>query len=194
MKKTALRYLVCLVTLTGGIVWGQQSNSVPPPPRLPEEESSLGVTMNFIRSGLTEGGSTIWALHVRDDDGVSWTIQQRIELSDVIADWETCRVNYRRKLWSNGWVFGDTSAVLDESLDLANVQDVTVLPVEQDRMQIDRNSNTANWEYASDPSVFAVTVRSEKGGPNSFYFFDQVLANRVAKSIVRAAELCGSGK
>lgn len=57
--------------------------------------------------------------------------------------------------------------------------------------------NTASrhhaYEMKVDPPVFVLLVRGPDKKGSDFFFFDEKMANRVAKAMMHAVELCGGG-
>jgi hypothetical protein len=82
---------------------------------------------------------------------------------------------------------------------LKKVADIVVLPLEQAREELAR-ANHGDWvttkTYSVDPPVFMLEVHETDTGDFPFLLFefrDEQLANRVAKAMVHAVELCGGG-
>jgi hypothetical protein len=69
---------------------------------------------------------------------------------------------------------------------------MTVMPAAQG----DQNSAQQReiHSYKQDPPLFVLKVRKTDKGTSGFNFFDEQLANRVAKAMVHAVELCGGGR
>jgi hypothetical protein len=85
------------------------------------------------------------------------------------------------------------TADVDAGIDLKAVQDVVVMSRDQNMDQFDADAGHPTWSAKVNPPVWVVEVR-RKTGPNAFYFREEQMANRVAKAITHAVELCGGGK
>jgi hypothetical protein len=77
---------------------------------------------------------------------------------------------------------------------LRDVQDIVIMPYEQDQKEWDPKNNYPNEIITStSPPITALVVRHPHGEENTFRFTDANLADRVAKAMVHAVELCGGG-
>ncbi len=187
------RYLrmICFMVLavSGGLA--QQKKAVPPPPKPADEGPSLEVTMKFIQDKLNDVGLINYAGYYHDNaTGSDWTDRFQVQATGVVADPGACRVSFHWKTVRNGTTFAD----LDVGFSLKAVGDIVVLPADQNQKAIDTAAGHPEWTCRIDPGVFVLNARRTdiKGG-NSFDFSDEQMANRVAKAMVHAVELCGGG-
>jgi hypothetical protein len=84
---------------------------------------------------------------------------------------------------------------MDYVFSLRTVQEIVVKPYEQygtDRLA--KNGHPDTIVTATNPPITALVVRQPHGVENVFIFTDASLADRVAKAMVHAVELCGGGK
>jgi hypothetical protein len=117
-------------------------------------------------------------------------VQKSLEYSSVVPHPESCLLSFHFKGSDNGAAFFDG----DAGVPLQQVEDVMILPVEQSIKETDSKNGNTTRSYRSDPPIFVLRVRRQKGaGSNEFDFTDEALANRVAKAMVHAVELCGGG-
>jgi len=96
---------------------------------------------------------------------------------------------YHGNVKKNGAVLTDT----DVAFSLHDVQDLVVMPAEQDMKRSYAAAGHPTWEPRFDPPMFLVVERRAGNQANGFYFADEEMANRVAKALVHAVELCGGG-
>lgn len=178
----------CFVALAVSGTLAQQTKSVPPPPKPVDDGPSLEVTMKFIQDKLNDIGAVNYASYTHDNvAGADWTNQYRVEATRVIAS--ACRIGYRWKTAIDGKAGQDG----DGGFLLKDVADVAVMPMEQDQKAQATAQGHPAWSIRVDPPVFVLKVRRTDKAANVFDFFDEQMANRVAKAMVHAVELCGGG-
>jgi tetratricopeptide (TPR) repeat protein len=167
------------------------AKATPPPPKLAGEGPSLENTMQFIQDKLNGVGAVNFVSYVHDSiAGTDWTQQSRRAATRVLADASGCRIDYHAKAENNGTVGWD----FDEWFYLKNVEDVVILPLDQEQKELKAAVGHPSWSSQVDPAVFVLKVRrKDLSKSNSFYFFDEQMANRVAKAMVHGVELCGGG-
>lgn len=169
----------------------QGEKTVPPPPKLAGEGPSLEVTMRFIQDKLSDVGPVNFAVYGHDDaGGGDSTMQQKIEVTKVFAAPGACLIKYHWNWEKEGKVVDDH----DGGFFLKTVRNIAVTPIDQYQKKFVAAAGHPSWSYRDDPPVFVLEVRkSETKGANTLVFFDEQLANRVAKALVHAVELCGGG-
>ena len=165
------------------------AQDVPPPPKPADEGPSLADTMKFIEEKLGSIGRVNYVVYMHDGtDGSDWTGKFSNEKSNVRASVQSCRID------AHSWASTDGKVTEEGDLwfALKDVQEVVVETGEQDRK--DRDSKAGHPEYSSrmDPPVFLIIAKQKEGG-RYFYLYDESLANRIAKALVHAVELCGGG-
>lgn len=180
-----------LIYLAAGAAQGQQKNTVPPPPKPSDEGPSLEATMKFIQDKVNGIGPIDYVIDIHNDaTGENWTNRFRSQVTKFIADASSCRISYHWKAERDGTVLGEW----DRSWNLKTIEDIVVMPREQEQKEIDTAAGHPSWSYRVVPPVFLLKVRRTDKLPNvPGYFFDEQLANRIAKAMVHAAELCGAG-
>jgi len=164
---------------------------VPPPPQPADNGPSLAVTMQFIQDKMNEQGKIDYTLYTHDNsNGEDWPVYQiSIQATNAVANPATCRITWH-KVTTNG---GKVGIDRDLSLDL---RDVLTLEVRTSTYEA-KMEDTANGHPALDkkqePPYFAVTARLKGNKETPLFFSSEEMANRVAKAMVHAVELCGGG-
>jgi hypothetical protein len=152
-----------------------------------QNSSDLAVTMKFIQDTLNGLGAVNYIAHFHDNSqGKDSTKQFREEVSGAVADSDSCRIDFHYKLSIDGKLEKDTAFRV-------NLKDITSTIVEyinqsfNERLAFEgRSSLRANVV----PEVFPVKVYDTSKNYYWFCFPDQELADRFAKAVRRAAELC----
>jgi len=185
-----------MVALTAATVVAQQA--VPPPPQPPANGPTLATTMQFIQDKLNDIGKISFVMFEQiasiGSTGAEAEVHQTVpltnEISNVVSDQNQCRISYHRKFTFNGKTYMDENSVFS----LRDVQDIVIMPYEQDQKEWDPKNNYPNEIITStSPPITALVVHRPHGEENTFRFTDANLADRVAKALVHAVELCGGG-
>ena len=173
-----------------GSTWAVAQQAVPPPPRPADSGPTLEATLTFIQQKINGVGKLNFANYVHDNsNGSDWIVRKTFEISNFRANAATCRIDFHSTVANNGQVTGDG----DYWFSLRDAEDVVILPVEQAWKEIDSKDGNTTWSYKSDPAVSVLRVRRKGGIANEFDFTDQEMADRVAKAVTHAIELCGGG-
>ena len=173
--------------------------AVPPPPRPPDSGPSLEATMQYIQQKLSAIGTVTWiAPWQNTQDGSSGMDRFTYEFSQVTADAGMCKISYHLKWTHNGQAIYNE----DYSFSLKNARDVVVEP---DELAESRNNARLGHPELVEPAgtenppIMALTVRLLNGEDKYFPFLDFFPfleasdADRTAKAITHAIELCGGG-
>jgi hypothetical protein len=183
--------LVIAICLTVGVAHAQQKKPVEPPPKPADEGPSLEVTMKFIQSKLSSKANFIEYIH-DDAQNTDRIVQMSVETSKVVADPAGCRIAYHTSTIrdANTTVFDG-----DGSLNLREVEDLVVRTGEQEKKIIDSEEGHLTYTTRFDPPIFFVIARrsQDEDLQDAFLFREEDMANRVAKAMVHAVELCGGG-
>jgi hypothetical protein len=152
---------------------------------------SLAETMQFIQEKMNDIGKVAWVDFLQDaKDGSTWTETFTTELNNVIVDQNQCRFSYHRKVTDNG----ETDSDQNYFFSLRDVQDIIVKPEEQNQTDwIAQNGKPNIIVTSTSPSIATLIVHRPRGEMNTFRFTDANLADRVAKAMQHAVELCGGG-
>lgn len=178
----------CLIAIVGTAAFAQRA--VPPPPKPADSGPSLAVTMQFIQEKLIGLGTVNYATYVHDNIvGNNWGDQFSVQATNIIADPATCRVTYHWKSTRNGSVTSD----IDAFFSLHDVVDIVVTSLEQNMKQLNTAAGHPSYDVKADPPVFVLEAQRSGNVMNVFDFTDEDMANRVAKAMVHAVELCGGG-
>jgi hypothetical protein len=186
MKYWILSSIASAFTLT---LCAQQP--VPPPPRPVDSGPSLAATMQFIQDNAAEG-NLIYTAFVSDasQPGLEWKNHFKVGISNLVADAGSCSITYQWRAEVNGKVSDDASYTLA----LKDVKEIVVLSQAQNQNQVDSRNGHPNWSSRIEPGLFTLIARRPRGMVNAFLFSDEEMANRVAKAMVHAVDLCGGGK
>jgi hypothetical protein len=159
------------------------AQDVPPPPKLPDDSPSLETTMKFIEEKLGSIGPVSYIVNTGGDE---W--KETDEVTNVRTNVAGCRIDYDSRATS----YGKVNQTQNISVPLKDVEEVLVKSMEQDRKEFTSKAGHPEWTVQVSPPVFVLTVKRKSGG-NNFYMYDESLANRIAKALVHAVELCGGG-
>ena len=167
--------------------------AVQPPAAAPADSGpTLAETMQFIQAKLNEFGKVSFvAFFQNTDDGSTWTITFTSEYSNIVADQNQCRISYHWKATDHD--HGKTVKDENDVFSLRDVQDIVVRPTEQANTERNARNGHPIIETSTSPPVVELQARSPHGEDNFFTFTDADLADRVAKAMLHAVELCGGG-
>jgi hypothetical protein len=184
--------LVLAVVMAGTAALAQVA--VPPPPQPVRDRAdngpSLEVTMKFIEDKLNGIGTVNFAGYVHDASNNSDGVQKfSATISNVAANPGACSLSYHRLVFNNGSREHDENVLIN----LRDVQNISVLPDEQDwQMYLVRTGDTTKT-VKDVPDISALVIKLNNGKDPTIRFYEQGLADRVAKALVHAVELCGGG-
>lgn len=208
-----MRTFVALLTMTMISVAGVAQQAATAPSNAP----SLQETMKFIQERMNAQGLVAWMVE-RSWDGVKE--RHADQLSDVVADPATCTLAAKKihlLSWEGG-SFPDEKSRHQRSAETSvssfkDVERITVESLQDVGNHSLAEAGHADFHMTLSPTVFAVTLGAAKPAfqvhatmavgndqptttdqtfpENSFKFRDEEMANRVAKAMARAVELCG---
>ncbi len=151
--------------------------------------------MKFIQDKMNEQGKINYALYTHDNAlGTDWPVYQiSVEASNVVADPATCSITWHKTTTNNGAVNGNG----DFSLDLRNVLSVEVSTSVKEAKREDTARGNPALDKRQDPPYFVVLAQSLDNAGKTvgtpLFFSSEDTANRVAKAMTHAVELCGGG-
>lgn len=157
----------------------------------PSRGPSLAVTMRFVADQLTNQGTVNVAGYLHDNaDGHDWILRQSFLLSNVRFLRRGCQFIYHKKVLTDGNVASDG----DRYMLLGAVDSIEVIPKEEAWELADAKAGNTTWSYKADPPVSVVRLNINDGKSYELEFYDQDLANRVARALEHAVYLCGGGR
>jgi hypothetical protein len=193
---------VCVVALAVSAAWAQQKKSAPPPPKTADDGPSLEVTMKFIQGKLNGVGPIGFSLLLQRADGTTQACAFQSHHTVLSVDIKQCTITYRTEssgaisFGKDGVSCADPSSSLssyDNTVSLAEVQDISVGPVEQNFVHpLDGTPVPAT----ADPPTFYLRLNrpyKPHRGRVQFTVQNATLADRVAKAMTHAVELCAGG-
>lgn len=187
--------ILTLGLLTLSIASVAQTPAAPPPTPAQATEAtsgpSLDVTMNFIQEKLSYIGKVNYITFWEDSEyGSKGSFSFTQEFSKVAADPNKCKITYHYKSTKDL-----ENSESNQVIALHDVSSVVVKPVEQWMTEFNASHHRSNvLVTTSHPSVFIVLVQIPHVDANVFYFTDATLADKVAKAMTHAVELCGGGE
>ncbi len=190
MKRWLLAVCFAIVAVSAALAQEKKNVSAAKPA---DEGPSLEVTMKFIQDKLNDVGPVDFVIYrhndIQGDDDIG---KVRAECTKVVADPGTCRVSYHLKY--EGDLNFPPPHDYDVEFRLKDVQDVLVVPTDQFLNEKAAGAGHPEFSYKVGPPVFTLKVRiSHAKGVNAVHFLDEEMANRVAKAMVHAVEVCGGG-
>jgi hypothetical protein len=185
--------VILTVVLAGATAVAQQSVQPPPQPAADKPAvsgPSLDVTLKFIQDKLNAIGTVNFAGYVHDSANNTDGVQKfSATISNAAANPGACSFSYHRLVFNNGSREHDENVVIN----LRDVHSITVLPDEQDwQMYLVRTGDTTKT-VKDVPEISALVIKLNNGKDPTIRFYEQELADRVAKALVHAVELCGGG-
>jgi outer membrane protein len=179
-----------------------QTYSTDTQPTVGDAAPRLDTTLKFIQDKMNENEKVVYVVYVHDNlTGNDWNIQQTTETIYFTADalfgpaeeaiGETCRFDFHQSFVRGGKIAGQSDAVIF----LKTINNIAVMASDQYFKESDRSH--PEWSYKGDPMVFVLKATGSQGSGSQelmhLFFYDEQIANRVAKALVHAVELCGGG-
>ncbi|MGD0292858.1 MAG: hypothetical protein ABSB30_03300 [Terracidiphilus sp.] len=151
---------------------------------------SLEVTMKFIQDKLNTVGTVNFAGYVHDAANNTDGVQKfSATFSNAVANPSACTLSYHRLVFNNGSREHNETV----SINLHDVQNISVLPDEQDWQNYLVRTGDSTKTVKDVPNIIALVIKLNNGQDPTIRFYEQELADRVAKALVHAVELCGGG-
>jgi hypothetical protein len=152
---------------------------------------SLAESMRFIQDRLNELGKVTFVVFVHNTSAdITGSTTERYEISNLVADQNQCRISYHWEDTSDA----NTPKAGDIEFSLRDVQEIVVKSQEQLRTEWNAKGGAPdNIITSTSPPATALQVQGPHGVVPYFPFTDAELADRVAKAMLHAVELCGGG-
>ena len=149
---------------------------------------SLAVTLGFIRDQVAQQGLLAYASSTRDTStSQSWDNQFTVEATNVTASKAGCSVDFH---WRST-VDGKPAQDLDASIPFKIVTSAGITSMDDDVARLNARDGHTAWVSQMRPPVWVLLVQKSDGHTNTLDFRDRDMAERVAKAIRHAADLCG---
>ncbi|MGB9408756.1 MAG: hypothetical protein WCA89_14555 [Terracidiphilus sp.] len=151
---------------------------------------TLEVTMQFIQDKLNAVGTVNFAGYVHDASNNSDGVQTfSSTTSNVVANPGACSLSYHRLVLNNGRKEHNENVFIS----LRDVERISVLPDEQDwQMYLVKTGETTKT-VKDVPEISVLNIKLLNGSDHSIRIYEQEMADRIAKAMVHAVELCGGG-
>jgi hypothetical protein len=207
---------ICFVILVASVALAQERKAVPPPPKPADDGPSLEITMKFIQEKLKDMGEIHYAQRpVRATDGgdPQWAPTFQMAFSEVVADPSTCYLTahhvvhrteadgFKEIEWTFGFSFREVERIevisLQDRLNREHVKEGH--PEIQEEItpavfNVDIVMTTGKTMHELIIGMSGEASRKNMEHKNWLVIMpDEDMANRVAKAMVHAVELCGGG-
>jgi hypothetical protein len=158
--------------------------AVLPPPKPTDSGPSLAATMQFLQEKLNDIGKVSYVMFIHNTTTEEdFTATKTDEVTNVTADPNKCQIAYPY-----------TNSEVGDGFLLRDVQDVVIEPFVQYLNDVMAAAGNPNLIASStNPPLTALLVYRPHGVVNYLPFTDPQLADRVAKAMTHAVELCGGG-
>jgi hypothetical protein len=157
----------------------------------PQTGQGLDVTLAFIRDKVAQQGPINYAsVNHNSAGGADWRDQFNVEASNVTADIPACQLNFHWHTVVDGKVVYDG----ENGFPFGKVNRVVVTSMEADLARLAAEGCHPTYTSKVTPPVWVLTAYRADGTSNTVDFHDRDLAERVARAMRHAAELCGGTK
>ena len=149
---------------------------------------SLDKTFGFIRDKIAEQGLLNFASTTHDPaTGQTWDNQFTAEASNVTPDEAACTVDLHWHSTVDGKAVQDMATTIQFKI----VTSASVTSLDEDIARLNADGGHAAWVTKMRPAIWVLLVRKSNGHTNTVDFRDRDMAERVAKAMRHAADLCG---
>jgi hypothetical protein len=143
----------------------------------------LEETLGF-ENQVSEQGKLNFIVYAQDIvQGNNWALSTTFEIIGMRPDTSACAIRCHFRGTKNGQTVRES----DSSISLRRGREIAVLPLDQRWKPIDTAKGHPQLGTRTDPPVFAVVAR-RSSFPTHSKFYDESLANRVAKAMIRGNE------
>lgn len=157
---------------------------------------SLDVAMKLIDNELNSAGKVSWTEFSHDDKlGVNYKSNLiEAEISRVNANASACLIEYHSHKTPGGKVLSGPPVYEDDHRIALGDYDyefiVTRPDLESDASAL--RGGHPEWRHRIEPLVYV--VRPSSGALHEFWFYDEAIANRIAKALTEVAKVCRGGR
>ena len=156
-----------------------------------QDGPSLEVTLNFIRDKLTGQGVVSYTSNFTDTaTNNTWVNNFVEEYTNLEPNISACKLSYHYKETRDGQTLFDG----DPWILFAQVSDIQMTSRDVDLRRLDTLAGHPTFTAVVSPPIFVLRVIRQNNRENDFTFSDEALADRVAKAMAHAAQLCGGLK
>ena len=190
-----MRIITVFLTIVLIATTALAQKSVPPPPKPAPDGPSLEATMRFIQDKIEDEGDLNWTQTFKFKDIVS--IHHSEKISNLRASSTDCRLDCVRRQTLRSSTGNEAVEDDDFHIFLKDVLKIIVEKYENSQMTIDPTIwliQVQRLPTADKKARFERQGYVSKYYTDNFKFRDEETANRVAKALVHAVELCGGGK
>jgi hypothetical protein len=160
-------------------------------PAQASKSPSLAVTLDFIRDKVAQQGQLAYASSTHDPDkNQTWDNQFTVEASSVTSDTSDCSIGFH---W-HSTVDGKQAQDMDSAIPFKVVTSVGISSMDDDVARLNAKDGHAAWVSQMRPAVWVLLMQRSDNRTNTLDFHDRDMAERVAKAIRHAADLCGGTK
>jgi hypothetical protein len=147
--------------------------------------------MQFLQEKLSDIGKVTFLSYTQNTrNGSNTSETDSNEVSNVVANANQCHISYHWKVIMDGRLDQDKEA----GFSLRDVQDIVIKPYAQYQTELDASlGNPHIVTPSTSPEISALLVRRAHGVYNLFPIIDAGTADRIAKALTHAVELCGGG-
>ena len=170
--------------------------AVPPPPKPADAGPSLADTMKFIEKTLNNQEPVRFTAHVNySPSGFAPSFMQTVTLADVHAEAQTCEVRFSMKIarisLDPNNSFGDKEQFEPFTLRLKEASNLKLEPFSvYNAYGMTVNGVAQVGQTTTDIPISVLTVQPVQKGGSVIYIADEEMADRIAKAMVHAIELC----
>lgn len=147
-------------------------------PTVPNDGPSLEETLGFIQTKLAGQGAVSYTVSFPGAGGSPHTIYR--QFSDVTGDAKSCRLSFRL-------------SDMRTTLNLRRIEKLSVMSLDEASRVAQTGGYVGKGTQWTSSGVYDLVVTNANGWNEFLPIADQDLANRVAKAMLHASELCGAG-
>ncbi len=186
-----MRNLLAASLLCGLALTLSAQQAIAPPPKPAADGPSLAVTMQFIQDKMNDIGKVNFVEFLQNtNDNSTFTSSWSNEVTKAVADPSQCKISFHWRVFKDGANTQDR----DIWFTIRDVESIAIKPYAQYQTELDASLGNPNLITTStNPPMTALLVNRPHNWSSLFPFTDPNLADRLAKALTHAVELCGGG-